>query len=140
MKNNENVTSSTLCVRGRNYIETRIDKTDQVYKYLSRMCVFHPEDLRYDAPQIRSMFVYDTKKENVYSVLVVACTPRRNSKNDIVTNTARYTYKVNIVTNKVWIRLEQKRNSFFVPPSGWREDEWKQSIIMNTKKALGLII
>jgi len=140
MKNPDNFSSNSLCIRGKDYIETRIDKRDRKYKYLSRRCVFRSEDIASDLPQIRSIFVHDTKKPDVYSILVVAATPRRNSKDDIVVNTARYMYRVNIRTNNVWIKLTKKQNSFFVPPGSWRTDEWKQSVVMNTKKALGLII
>jgi hypothetical protein len=136
----ENHTSPNLCIRGKNYIETRIDKKDQKYKYLSRRCSFQVEDVQADLPQIRSMFVYDTRKEDVFSVLVVAATPRFNSKGDIVVNTSRYVYRVNIRTGNVWSKLTKKQNSFFIPPGSWRTDEWKQSVVMNTKKALGLII
>lgn len=140
MKNLENHSTSSLCVRGKDYIETRIDKKDQKYKYLSRRCAFRSEDIVADLPQIRSMFVYETKKTDVYSVLVVAATPFRNSKDNIVVHTARYMYRVNIRTNNVWIKMTKTQNSFFVPPGSWRTDEWKQSVVMNTKKALGLII
>lgn len=140
MKTLDHFSSNSLCIRGVDYIETRIDKKDRKYKYLSRRCVFRSEDIGANLPQIRSMFVHNTKKPDVYSILVVAATPRRNSKDDIVVSTARYMYRVNIRTNNVWIKLTKKQNSFFVPPGSWRTDEWKQSVVMNTKKALGLII
>jgi len=137
----DQVSSPVLCIRGKDYIETRIDKNNNKYLYLSRRCVFRSEDVNgVELPQIRSMFVYDTKKKNVYSILVVAATPYRNYKDNIVVRTSRYMYKVNIQTGNVWIKLTKTQNSFFVPPGSWRTDEWKQSVVTNTKKALGLII
>jgi hypothetical protein len=135
------ISTPSLCVRGEDYVQTRVDKKDNNYKYLSRQCVFRAEDLNEPVlPQIRSMFVYESKKKNVYSVLVVAATPRRNNQDNIVVGTGRYVYRVNIQTGNVWTKLTKTQNSFFIPPGSWRTDEWKQAVVMNTKKALGLII
>lgn len=104
---------------------------DFVYEWLND----NGELARYVRPrgisQIRSVFIYSTKRKNTLSVMVISLTPKYNNKEKLITESTRTIYMVNPVTKKIWMKQKNGHNASIEDtiPYGWERDAWSKAIL-----------
>jgi len=81
--------------------------------------------------KIRSVFIFNTKRKNTLSVMVITLTPKYNNKGKLITENQKTIYCVNPITKKVWKRQRDGRNVSIQDnvPNGWELSQWKEAIL-----------
>jgi hypothetical protein len=80
--------------------------------------------------KIRSVFIFNVKRKNTLSVMVISLTPKYNNKGKLITEMTRNIYRVNPVTKKVWI--QNKKHNVGIEhtiPHGWNKNTWVKEIL-----------
>lgn len=82
--------------------------------------------------KLRSVFIFNTKRKNTLSVMIVWLIPKYNAKGMLITENQKAVFCVNPVTKNVWKR--QNNSKFNSPidsyvPAGWTKDEWTNNIL-----------